>query len=295
MSLLSVDITARYPGRPDVLKHLRLDLDAGQTTALIGQSGSGKSTLALAIPRLLDWKQAEVKGSIRWGGRELLSLRESEMRRIRGKEIALVLQSAATSLNPALRLETHFREAWKAHSNENRAAGLAAAGRLLTEVDLPCDRAFLSRYPREVSLGQAQRVLIALSLLHSPQLLLADEPTSALDVITQKEVLSLLSRLTRERHMATLFISHDLLSVAAFCQSVAILHEGVIVEQADTQSIFTAPRHPYTRQLIDALPANPFRGVSRAETSTRPLLALDSAVSSLPSGGIRESVLRPRG
>jgi peptide/nickel transport system ATP-binding protein len=257
--LLSARITVDYPAKPGVLKDLQLEIRSGETVALIGQSGSGKSTLALALLRLLDWKQGRVQGTIVFGDSgDLMQRSEKEMRRIRGREIALVLQSAAQALNPMLRLETQFREAWRAHSTLGWNEGLAKVQRLLSEVDLPGDAAFLRRYPREVSLGQAQRVLIAMSLLHDPKLLLADEPTSALDVITQKEVLSLLRRLTAERGMATLFISHDLLSVAAFAGRVAILEKGVIVEEAPTQSIFLRPQHPYTKQLIAALPANPF-------------------------------------
>jgi ABC-type dipeptide/oligopeptide/nickel transport system ATPase component len=248
-----------YPRHPGVLRDLRLDIEAGETVALIGQSGSGKSTLSLAVLRLLDWKRGKVQGQIFWKGRDLLQLSEREMRAIRGKEIALVLQSASSALNPMLRIETQFQEAWCAHASSRswKSEGLAKTLRLLAEVDLPADAAFLRRYPREISLGQAQRVLIAMSLLHDPQLLLADEPTSALDVITQKEVLALLRRLAATRGMATLFISHDLLSVAALCRRTAILQQGAIVEAAETRQIFHNPQHPYTRQLIAALPAHP--------------------------------------
>lgn len=259
-TLLSLDLSADYPGRKDVLRNLRLDIRTGETVALIGQSGSGKSTLALAILRLLDWKRGTVRGRIEFNGRDLSRASEKELRSIRGREIALILQSAASALNPMLRIETQCKEAWQAHSCEPWATvGLAKVRKLFAEVDLPVsDEGFLRRYPREVSLGQAQRVLIAMALLHDPLLLLADEPTSALDVITQKEVLALLRRMAATRGMATLFISHDLLSVASLCDRVAILHAGAIVEQAPTAAIFTAPAHTYTRELIDALPANPF-------------------------------------
>lgn len=278
--LLSTNISVDYPSRPGVLKDLQLEIRAGETVALIGQSGSGKSTLALALLRLLDWKQGQVNGKIVFGETgDLMNLTEKEMRRIRGREIALVLQSAAQALNPMLRLETQFREAWRAHASASWSEGLSKVQRLLREVDLPDDAAFLRRYPREISLGQAQRVLIAMSLLHDPKLLLADEPTSALDVITQKEVLSLLRRLTSERGMATLFISHDLLSVAALAERVAILEKGMIVEEASTRSIFLRPQHPYTKQLIAALPANPFQVADAASRSVAINLdALSAAV-----------------
>lgn|GEM_PF-311162 len=277
--LLSARITVDYPSRPGVLNDLQLEIRAGETVALIGQSGSGKSTLALALLRLLDWKQGQVNGKIEFGEfGDLMNLTEKQMRRIRGREIALVLQSAAQALNPMLRLETQFREAWRAHSSANWNQGLQKVQRLLREVDLPVDSAFLRRYPREISIGQAQRVLIAMSLLHDPKLLLADEPTSALDVITQKEVLSLLRRLTAERGMATLFISHDLLSVAAIAERVAILEKGVIVEEAPTRAIFLWPQHPYTKQLISSLPANPFQVPESIRSVAIDLDALGTAV-----------------
>jgi peptide/nickel transport system ATP-binding protein len=263
MSLLSIRLTVSYPQRAKldvkkVLDDFHLDIQPGEAVGLIGESGSGKSTLALALLRLLHLKGGTAAGWILWKGRDLMQLREREMRSVRGREIALVLQSAATSLNPALKIETQFREAWAAHSSgRNWSEGRERARGLLEEVNLPGSGGFLGRYPREISIGQAQRVLIALSLLHRPELLIADEPTSALDVITQREVLELLNRLRREHGMATLFISHDLLSVAAFCHRVAILENGRIVEQGVTEAIFENPSHPYTQRLIHALPERP--------------------------------------
>ena len=267
MSLISIRLTAEYGSRK-VLDDMRLDMLQGEAVGLIGESGSGKSTLALALLRLLQWKGGSAKGWVLWKGRDLLQLPEWQMRRVRGKEIALVLQSAATSLNPALKLGTQFQEAWRAHAVENWAVGRERVRMLLSEVNLPSSDEFLKRYPREVSLGQAQRVLIALSLLHQPDLVIADEPTSALDVITQREVLELLSRLQREHNMATLFISHDLLSVGAFCDRVAILKSGKIVEQGATAQIFNSPAHEYTQRLIDALPARPRPPAAREEFET---------------------------
>jgi peptide/nickel transport system ATP-binding protein len=281
VALLSARITVDYPSRPGVLKDLQLEIRAGETVALIGQSGSGKSTLALALLRLLDWKRGQVSGKIQFAGMgDLMNLNEKEMRRIRGREIALVLQSAAQALNPMLRLETQFREAWLAHASTSWSQGLDKVRKLLCEVDLPNDSAFLRRYPREISLGQAQRVLIAMSLLHDPKLLLADEPTSALDVITQKEVLGLLRRMTAERGMATLFISHDLLSVAALAERVAILEKGRIVEEDSTRAIFLRPQHVYTKQLIASLPANPFQVADVSRSVEIDLNALSKAVDS---------------
>jgi ABC-type dipeptide/oligopeptide/nickel transport system ATPase component len=260
VSLISIRLTAEYRNASSskkVLDDLRLEILPGEAVGLIGESGSGKSTLALALLRLLEWKGGSATGWVLFKGRDLLQISEREMRQVRGREIALVLQSAATSLNPALKIVTQFQEAWRAHSKDKWTVGRERALALLSDVNLPPTDEFLSRYPRQVSLGQAQRVLIALSLLHRPDLIIADEPTSALDTITQREVLELLSRLRTEHGMATLFISHDLLSVGAFCHRVAILKDGKIVEQGETAQIFSNPRHEYTKRLIEALPALP--------------------------------------
>ena len=283
MSLISIRLSASYQKRL-VLDDLHLDLKPGEAVGLIGESGSGKSTLALALLRLLHLKGGSASGWVLWKGRDLMQLPEKEMRAVRGREIALVLQSAATSLNPALKIGTQFKEAWAAHTQDPWTVGRERAHELLAEVNLTSGEDYFNRYPREISIGQAQRVLIALSLLHQPELLIADEPTSALDVITQREVLELLNRLRREHGMATLFISHDLLSVAAFCHRVAILQNGKIVEQGQTETIFENPSHPYTRQLIQSLPERPKPVVDEDEEHdmTESLATLARKVVSFP-------------
>src|SRR5262249_43439936 len=149
---------------------------------------------------------------------------------------------------------TQLREAWKTHAGKAEAPLLE----LLANVSLPAEEAFLRRYPRELSVGLAQRVLIAMAILHKPALLVADEPTSALDSITQSEILRLFGGLNQRLGMSLLYISHDLLAVASLCHRVAILHEGTVVEVNSTERIFRNPRHPYTKRLIDALPVNPY-------------------------------------
>jgi ABC-type dipeptide/oligopeptide/nickel transport system ATPase component len=171
--------------------------------------------------------------------------------------LSIVLQSPLTSLNPVLRIGSQLKEAWSAHADGAAAACTGAIEAALTRVCLPCDAEFLKRKPSQLSLGQAQRVIIAMAMLHRPSLLIADEPTSALDSITQAEILKLLARLNREFGMAILYISHDLLSVASLCHRVAILFEGQIVECGLPREIFASPRHAYTRRLIEALPTDP--------------------------------------
>lgn len=254
--LLAVKVSVDYPGKPGVLRDIAFQMERGEIVGLIGKSGSGKSTLALAILRLLGTKGASVRGEIQFQGRNLLALAEPEMRHLRGKEIGLVLQSPLAALNPSLRLGTQLEEAWRAHAAESDDWEKRAA-ELMASVSLPDDPAFLKRYPRELSVGLAQRVLIAMAIIHRPALLLADEPTSALDVITQSEILELFARLNRELKMGILYISHDLLSIATLCHRVAILHEGEIVEFAATAEVFRNPQHAHTRRLLAALPKSP--------------------------------------
>lgn len=255
--LLNLQLSVAYPGRSGVLKNLRLALRRGEILGLVGQSGCGKSTLALSILKLLHLKRARAEGSIVFDGRDLMPLKEREMRSLRGKEIALVLQSPMSSLNPALRIGTQLEEAWNVHQRSTRIETGRALLESLENVSLPADAGFLRRYPGELSVGQAQRVLIAMAVLHKPQLLIADEPTSALDLITQAEILQLFSALNRRLGMSILYISHDLLSVATISQRVAVMESGEIVECRDTAGLFTSPDHPYTRKLISALPVTP--------------------------------------
>jgi ABC-type glutathione transport system ATPase component len=266
-SLLSAQVTVRYPGKAPVLRGVALEITRGEVVGLVGQSGSGKSTLALAILGLLGRQRAVVEGSIIFQGADLLTMRERELRNLRGRSLSLVLQSPLASLNPALRIRTQLREAWRAHNasvNANNEDCDQAIHAALKSVSLPSvqdDPDFLRKRACQLSVGQAQRVLIAMAVLHRPALLIADEATSALDVITQSEILELFGRLNRETGMSILYISHDLPSVAGICQRIAILHEGQIVECGPTDQIFTAPVHAYTRRLMSALPKLPMREV----------------------------------
>jgi ABC-type glutathione transport system ATPase component len=253
--VLSTNLSVDYPGKSGVLCDACVEVFPRQIVGLVGQSGSGKSTLALAILKLLEHTGARVRGSIELLGRELGDLTEREMRGVRGKQISLIPQSPASALNPALRLETQLREAWRAHSREPWSGQRERVLGLLARAGLSADEAWLRRFPREISVGQAQRVLIVMALLHAPALVIADEPTSALDLITQREVLDLLAGLAVERHMSLLFISHDLLAVAMLCDRIAILHAGTIVECGPAKEILLSPKHPYTQRLAAAVPS----------------------------------------
>lgn len=260
--LLSGRVSVRYGDKPCVLRDVALDIRRGEVLGLIGQSGSGKSTLAMTILGLLDRKRARAEGTLAFEDHDLpkldlLKLRDREFRSLRGRKIALVLQSPLSSLNPALKIRTQLKEAWRAHESGTKAVCESAIHAALESVSLPSSDDFLRKYPSQMSVGQAQRVLIAMAVMHRPALLIADEATSALDVITQSEILALFRELNRTTGMAILYISHDLASVAGICDRIAILHEGQIVELGTTEQVLADPQHEYTQRLMAALPRVP--------------------------------------
>ncbi len=252
--LLSAHFSVRYGDKPHVLRNLQLEIRRGEVLGLVGQSGSGKSTLALAVLGLLDKKRSKAEGTIKFQDSDLLQLSERDLRELRGRAITLVLQSPLSSLNPALKIKTQLKEAWRAHALGTREECANAIQTALQSVSLPADDDFLCKHPAQMSVGQAQRVLIAMAIMHRPALLIADEATSALDVITQSEILALFRKLNRSTGMAILYISHDLASVAGICDRIAILHQGEIVECGATERIFASPQHEYTQRLMSAIP-----------------------------------------
>ena len=253
--LLRVRLSAGYSGST-VLRDLAFELRAGEVLGLVGSSGAGKSTLVLSLVGLLPWRGGRVSGEVVMAGRNLLTLSEKDLRQIRGRSVALIPQSPMTALNSAISLHSHFREAWRAHEKRGSGPMLQRVRELLTEVQLPTDDAFLHRRPSQISVGQAQRVLIALALLHRPALIVADEPTSALDPVTQAQIVDLLRNLSRRHSTTLLYISHDLISVLRLCDRVAVLDGGTIVESLPAGEIGRA-RHPASRALLQALPVPP--------------------------------------
>ena len=229
--LLEVHISVDYPNRPDVLRDVRFTLARGEIAGLIGASGAGKSTIALAIMRLVELRGGRVRGRILFDGRDLMTLDQAALRRIRGRKIGLVLQSPVTALNPALKLETQLREVWRAHSSQPWREARATIVDILARMGLPaaCPE-FLRRHPRELSVGQAQRVAIAMAVMHRPQLLIADEPTSALDPGSRAGILDLFESLNRDLHVSILYVSHDIPSVDRLCHRIVELTPAPIPE-----------------------------------------------------------------
>jgi peptide/nickel transport system ATP-binding protein len=226
----------------------------GETLGLVGESGSGKSATSLAILRLLP-PTASIAGSIRFAGKPLLSLTPEEMRRYRGREIAMIFQEPMTALNPVMPIGRQIAEALEAHHpdlarKQIRERVLEA----LQAVALPEPERRLADYPHQFSGGQRQRILIAMAIVNRPRLLIADEPTTALDVTVQAQILALLNRLRETHKLSMLFISHDLAVVSQVADRVAVMHHGKIVEQAATRDLFHSPQHEYTRRLLASAP-----------------------------------------
>jgi oligopeptide/dipeptide ABC transporter ATP-binding protein len=231
-----------------------LTLGAGQTLGIVGESGSGKSTLALSIVRLLPPAARVVGGEIRFEGENLLERSAREMRKIRGKRIAMILQDPMASLNPLFTVGDQIGEPLRVHEGAGRGTAGGRARELLAAVRIPSPESRVRDYPHEMSGGMRQRVVGAIAIACRPRLLIADEPTTSLDVTIQAQYLALLRDLQREQGLALIFITHNLGIVARMCDRVAVMYAGRFVETGDVRTIFNAPAHPYTRALLDAIP-----------------------------------------
>jgi len=236
------------------VRGISFTLDAGKTLALVGESGSGKSVTASSILRLLP-SSAEVKGTIRFKDRDLLTLGERQLRGIRGNDISMVFQEPMSSLNPLHTIERQVSEIIMTHRGLRKAAARAETLRLLEMVGLTNAQSRLDDYPHQLSGGQRQRVMIAMALANEPDLLIADEPTTSLDVTVQAQILSLLQELQQRLGMAMLFITHDLGIVRHLADTVCVMTQGEIVERGDVADVFGNPQHNYTRHLLAAEPS----------------------------------------
>ena len=252
------DLVVRFrthDGAVHAVNGVSFDLAAGETLGVAGESGCGKSVTNLAIVGLLPKPAGRVEGgSVKLDGRELTTLKEEELRQVRGSEIAMIFQDPMTSLNPVLRIEEQLIETIQAHREVTKEAARTRAIELLTAVGVANPESRLRSYPHEFSGGMRQRVMIAMALALEPRVLIADEPTTALDVTIQAQVLDLLRRLTEERGTATILVTHDLGVLAGMADRVNVMYAGVVIESGTTDDLFANPRHPYTVGLLRSIP-----------------------------------------
>ncbi|WP_266018357.1 ABC transporter ATP-binding protein [Brucella intermedia] len=237
-----------------VVDDVSFDVHPGETVAIVGESGSGKSVTSLSIMRLLQKDTSRIEGSISLASRELLTLSENEMRRIRGNEIAMIFQEPMTSLNPLFTIGDQISEALLCHSQMSKADARAETVRLLEKVRIPSAASRFDEYPHRFSGGMRQRVMIAMALASRPKLLIADEPTTALDVTIQGQILDLIKTLQEEEGTSVLFITHDMGVVAEISDRTVVMFRGKQVETGQTADIFRQSKHPYTRALLSAVP-----------------------------------------
>jgi len=237
--------------RLKLVKNISLSVNKGKTTCIVGESGSGKSLTALSIMQLLS-SQLSMSGTIVFEGINLLNLTKEEIRKRRGKDIAMIFQEPMTSLNPVLTIGYQIQEAIEVHENLSKVELNNRVEELLDIVGIPTER--VNSYPDELSGGQRQRVMIAMAISCSPKLLIADEPTTALDVTVQAQILNLLNDLKLKFQMTMLFITHDFGVVSDIADDVAVMYQGEIVEQGSVSRILKNPKHPYTCALLDCVP-----------------------------------------
>ena len=305
MSLLAIEDLkvsfATRAGPVEALKGVSLSIETGETLGLVGESGSGKSVTAFSIMRLLDRSATISAGRILYAGQDITRLGRADLRALRGAAMTMVFQNPRAALNPIRTVGLQIADALRAHIDISTADARAEALRLLQSVQIRDPEARLGAYPHELSGGMCQRVMIAMAISCAPKLLIADEPTTGLDVTTQKTVMDLLAELTRSRGMALMLITHDLGLAAEYCDRVAVMEQGRIVETATPATLFSNPKHAYTRRLVAASPtristvasltADPalpagvvaFPQIKR-ESAQAPLLKVDGLVKRFGSG-----------
>ena len=258
MPLLEVENLQTHFRTPDGINRavdgVSFHVEAGETIALVGESGCGKSVTANSILRLVPEPPGRIAGAIRFEGRDLLTLSDREMRKIRGNAISMIFQEPMTSLNPVLTIGRQLGETVRLHQGLDKAAAEARSIEMLRLVGIPEPARRVRNYPHQLSGGMRQRVMIAMALACSPKLLIADEPTTALDVTIQAQILDLMRDLKRRVGAAIVLITHDLGVVAEVASRVVVMYAGRVVEEAPVAELFRAPKHPYTQGLIGAVP-----------------------------------------
>ena len=240
-------------GEVPAIDGVSITVKKGRTLGIVGESGSGKSVTALTAMRLSPGKV--LGGSIHFNGKDLLNISDDEMRKIRGKEIAMIFQEPMTSLNPVFSIGNQIMEAIKLHMKTTKAQARARAVELLKMVGIPRAEQIINEYPHQLSGGMRQRVMIAMAMACNPSLLIADEPTTALDVTIQAQILNLMRDLKKNHDTAIIMITHDLGVVAETCDDVCVMYGGKVVEEGSIEDIFNHPKHPYTQGLLKSVPS----------------------------------------
>jgi oligopeptide/dipeptide ABC transporter ATP-binding protein len=251
------DLRTHFPTRAGLVRAVdgvNFYLDRGELLGLVGESGCGKSMTALSVMRLIAPPGKIVSGEILFDGKDLLKLSDSEMREMRGDDIAMIFQDPMTSLNPVFKVGEQIAEALRLHRKLSRKEARQATIEAMREVAIPDPARRVDDYPHQLSGGMRQRVMIAMALACNPKLLIADEPTTALDVTIQAQILELLDDLRKQRELAVLLITHDLGVVAEVADRVAVMYTGRIVEESPVEELFARPKHPYTEGLLRSVP-----------------------------------------
>ena len=272
------DLRTHFPTPEGVFKAVDgvdLQVEAGQVLVLVGESGSGKSMTGFSVLGLIEPPGRIVSGSIQYKGQELIGMPESQLRALRGRDIAMVFQDPMMTLNPVLRIDTQMIEALQAHEAMSFAQALARSHDALERVGMTSVAERLKAYPHELSGGMRQRVAIAIALLHRPALLIADEPTTALDVTIQSQIIFEMQKLCAQNGTALIWITHDLGLADAMGDSVCVMYGGRIVESGPVREVLSAPAHPYTRGLMDSLPSRNVRGQRLQQIAGMPPSALN--------------------
>ena len=283
------NLTVQFPtadGLVQAVSDLSYSLAQGRTLGIVGESGSGKSVSSMAIMGLHDYKRTRMSGSIRVGGREIIGLSSDKMRSIRGGDVAMIFQDPLTSLHPFYSIGKQLVEAIQVHQDINKSDGLKQARDMLERVGIPHPDRRLKDYPHNLSGGMRQRVMIAMALLNSPELLIADEPTTALDVTVQAQIIDLLQDLQKEFGTAIILITHDLGVVADMADDVVVMYGGRVVERGGIEDIYYRPEMPYTWGLLGSVP----RMDAGHSTRLRPIPGQPPSLIRLPKG----CVFRPR-
>ena len=275
-------LETQFATRTGVLKAVNgvsFTVARGEILGLVGESGSGKSVTGFSLIGLIDPPGRIAAGSVKLEGRELVGLAQPELRAIRGRRISMVFQDPSMTLNPVLTVGVQMRLALEAHVRLSRREAQARSIAALEQVRIPDPARRLEAYPHQFSGGMRQRIAIAIALLHQPDLVIADEPTTALDVSIQAQILTEMKALARERGTALIWISHDLATISSIADHIAVMYAGRIVERGPTAAVLRDPRHPYTRGLLDSLPA-----MAPAGTELAAIAGTTPALDRLPPG-----------